>query len=959
METIKDIEKKLLEDVSQGRDSNNEENVKIKIIVPLLKALGWKDSEMDFESSVKAGKIDILLKIEQIPRLIIEVKSLEKDLEVHREQAFNYAKSKGIKDFILTNGITFNFFKITKNWKDVEIKDLKPFDTIKKEELTEKEGILRYYIGRDELGILLAHFEISVNTNYLELRKILNDLKIALFLDLREKIRFLYQNDKKYKIKLDNWIEEINWDFDWEWTDNFTRKIINKSLKRKIENILELKLTKEWFKVYKSPKNEDYRKEINDKLCKNGFTLDIFDKFALEGAYTLINRILFIRIFETNTGKSYFGREFLLQLDKLTSTKAIFHLIQAVFEEIALLFEKIYKSPIFNDTFLEEIEWDKEIILKIIETFINFDFTNLKIDLIGRLYEENLDRDIKNSIGQFYTPRLLIQFIMDQLNFEEIVDDIENDMYPMILDPACGSGGFLIAFYDNVKKVMLQRKWDNIEIFKILTNIIYGLDIDNFAVQLSNMNLLIKEAISNLKEISTNIYQMNSVKFPLVDAQQFIAEKQIPNGISLISSENRKKDGISISELKKTRFRYIFGNPPFFEIKKNRFPSFDYLYPMLTADSKPNIASMFLVRFVNFLEEGGILAFIFPASILFSDAFINTRKYIVENYRIIKIVQLGRAFSDVGLEQIIIFLQKLKPTDNHLVEFIYDIESFSEKKYKTIKSKQADYISDLKFRLRVFLDRKVIPFIKRIENNSTFLGDLCFTYIPRGTKVKGREIAIFRGMGWEKHLKNAKAKGITTPAIKGTNIMRYGVKSTYFIPNKLRNKSSKKLDLILKQPKIGIQRLVSSKTRIVATRIDSNLITISTIENIFLKPDCPYEIDFIVGILNSELITYYIIDHVFMRSKLTTSLDKEYVRLLPIPNISKIEQNELIKIVKKLKEIVKDGIINGNMVNDIEESNEFKKEENKLNEKIYQYYGLNNTEISIIKERIKEFYVKA
>lgn len=991
MDSLKEIEEKPEEEITQGRDSNNEENVKIKVVVPILRILGWKDKEMDFEPSVSSGKVDILLKIDNIPKIIIEVKSYEKKLANHRKQVFNYAKSKDIKQFVLTNGKTFELFKVTKKWDEIDVTKLKPFETIQKNELIRKEGLLRYHIGREDLGILLSYYTLSVNSNYLELRQVLAKLKIELYLFLSSQIRKLYKQNEKFKEKIDNWIININWNPNWNWTDNFNKRTLNRFLKRKIESILENNkvlcywktcrkhkefeescekcltsarpiITKDWVRRYSSKVNTDFVKSVDNALKKNGFTLDIIDKFALEGAYTFINRILFLRIYEANTGLSYLGREFILQLEKLKSPKAMFHLIQSVFEEIAVVFEKIYNAPLFNDTYLHEVEWKKEIILNIIRTLVEFDFKQINIDLIGRLYEENLDRDIRNSIGQFYTPRTIIQFIMDQLDLDSVVNNIEKDKFALVLDPACGSGGFLIAFYDNLKNKMIDRKWNTKDIFKILSKTLFGLDIDNFAVQLSIMNLLVKEAVTDLEKISLNIHQMNSIKYPLGGAEKFIQGKTLPNGISLVSSESKKRDGLTFSELSKLKFRFIFGNPPFFEVKKSSFKNFNYVYPIFKEDNKPNIASLFITRYLNFLEKKGVLTFIFPASIIFSDAFQNVRKYIILNYKINYIVQLGKAFSDVGLEQIIISITNDKPESDHVVRFMYNVEDLQEEKYEELLIKQSSFKSDKKYRFRVFLDEVILPIIEKIEGNSIFMHEICRKYLKE-RKTKGRvtskvkyETAIFRGMGWEKNLRSSKEKGITTPAIKGTNIMRYGIKEYQFIPNTLKKTKSDKFKLIKSNEKLCIQRLVSSKTRLVAAKANPSIITISTIETIILDGESDYDINFIMGILNSNLITYYVIDHIFMQSRLTTSLDKEYVKLLPIPKVKREDQENLIQIVKDLEEIVNLGISNNLNVDSIENSKEFKEKESHLNSTVYSYYGLTDDEISIIEEKIRIFY---
>ncbi len=979
---MENIVKLSREDITQERDSNNEENVKVKVVVKLLQALGWEDNEIDFESDAGSGKIDVLLKIERIPQVIIEIKSYEQDLLSHRSQVFRYSRTKGVKQFILTNGNIFEFYQIRLSWDQIDEGNLNPNLILQREDFIQKEGVLRYYLGRTELGILSAFSTSPVNNNYLELRKILSNLKIHLFLNLREKIIFQYQRNPDYHRKLDAWIKKIQWEQSWTWTDNFTGRSKNKFLKRKVETILkenniflqeksckehqkftvscekcrslaQITITDNWLKLYNKRKkeNDPHIQNIDKILRENGLTLDIFDKFALEGAYTLINRLLFIRYYEDNTGQIFFGPQFNLELQQKTSNQAASFLIRSVFEEASQMFQKIFGSPLFNDTFLEEVACDKFILEKILHTLQSFDFRALSIDLLGHLYEENLDRDVRNVIGQFYTPRPIIEFIIQQLELEDFVKSIESGKIPFIIDPACGSGGFLIVFYNTVKEIMQKRHWNSKDIFQVLSSSIYGLDIDNFAVQLSIMNLLLKEHPSNIGNASINIFQIDSIKFPLTKIHQALhVSMRMKDGVSLVSSEDQGNQSISIQKLSEMRFRFIFGNPPFFEIQK--FDAFNDYYPELKKDKKPNIASLFLLRYANLLEPNGTLAFLFPASILFSDAYINVRQTIVNNFSIECVVQLGRAFSDVGLEQIVLILQKRQMQPNHKVKVIHNLKDILDaSKYSVNYVFQSYFENDPRIRFRIFSDEASESLLTKIEHTSKPLKDYCVTYRQGNQEI----VAIFRGLGWEKNLKYDRSPGIAKPAVKGTNIMRYGVKETGFVPNPGLERSII-YNLIAKNPKIGVQRLVSSRSRLVATSLPPDILTISTITTMILKEKDPSHTSFIVGLLNSDFMTYYVIDHLFMRCRLSTSLDSEYAKFLPIPNIMQNEQESFASIVGRLENIVQDGIQQNLNPEAIEDLPEFKEQNNALNNQVYSFFGLNQDEIDLMKQRISEFY---
>ncbi|MHA2364768.1 MAG: N-6 DNA methylase [Candidatus Hodarchaeales archaeon] len=827
--------------------------------------------------------------------------------------------------------------------------------------------------------MVLDHKRYSDDLNF---RDILKGLKTSLSKDLSQKIKSLYISDTKYKEKLEIWMKEINWDKEWNWIKIIEKQDRNKYFRRKIEDILVQKrvynywrscnkhdslqsnctncihiarplISNDWLNRYKNQTNSEnisFKQRIDKSLRDNGISIDNYDRLGLQGAYTLINRFLLLRIYEKNTEKSILNEEFILQVEKLSSPKAIFHLIQSVFEELAPIFEKIYFSPLFNDNYLEDVTIDKEIILEVIRK-LSIPRLN-DIDLIGTFYEDNLDRDIRNALGLFYTPQEVIKFMINRLPISSYIDDLEYGKLPLILDPSCGSGGFLVSCYNVLKDQLLQRKWKRKRIFSILFSNLIGLDIDNFAVQLSIMNLLIKEKLTKDFDFNVGVFTVDAVRIPigLGQKQQRTLSEIIPSLKTEVENNKIQVEEFNKVNFRKKRFRFIIGNPPFFEFP--RFSGLANLYPMIANDSKINIASLFLLRYSQLLEKKGILSFIFPASILFSTAFVNVRKYILEKFTILEIVQLGRAFSEVGLEQIVITIQKKDHNDNHNINVIYNIKSLDNESYEENKVLQKYSNLDRTKRFRIFLDSQVENIITKIESNSAFLIDHAAKYRVRNQN----KIAIFRGLGLERELRTSRVANHSLPAIKGTNIMRFGIKDYYYLPNSRRKDTSSKYQLIKNESKILIQRLVSSKTRLVTTKETTGLAVISTIEVVILAKNAPWNIDFVVGILNSDLISYYVIDHIFMHSRLTTSLDKDYAGYLPIPLANHSIQRSIIQIVNDFEKIVQEGVNRGLSVDEIEESKSYLEKVETLNQQVYATYQLDEKEISIIKTRLLNFY---
>lgn len=98
-----------------------EENVKLKIIIPILELLGYDlIKDMDFERNVRNKFIDIAISIDGKIELLIEVKDLNENLDKHIEQALNYAFNAGVNYVILTNGYEIRLYKSYVPYSDLK-----------------------------------------------------------------------------------------------------------------------------------------------------------------------------------------------------------------------------------------------------------------------------------------------------------------------------------------------------------------------------------------------------------------------------------------------------------------------------------------------------------------------------------------------------------------------------------------------------------------------------------------------------------------------------------------------------------------------------------------------------------------------------------------------------------------------------------------------------------------------
>lgn len=247
-----------------------------------------------------------------------------------------------------------------------------------------------------------------------------------------------------------------------------------------------------------------------------------------------------------------------------------------------------------------------------------FEFKYIPVELISRLYEEFLGEDKKDK-GMFYTPSHLTKLLIDEsLPLKKYKTfDLENYK---ILDPACGSGIFLvIAFKRLVQIWRLQNEMKSPELAdlkKILRNI-YGVDKEEQAVHLASFSLCL--ALCN--ELNP-IEIINKLKFDDLRENNLI-----------------ESDFFTCEKIKGEKFDLVIGNPPF-----NRGAIKDYSQFWEFEEQKVNIpqgqiALKFLSESLPYLKEKGLLCLIIKASgLLYNTSSETYKKALFSNFNVIQLL---------------------------------------------------------------------------------------------------------------------------------------------------------------------------------------------------------------------------------------------------------------------------------------------------------------------------------
>jgi len=269
-------------------------------------------------------------------------------------------------------------------------------------------------------------------------------------------------------------------------------------------------------------------------------------------------------------------------------------------------------------------------VIKIVQRLQDYSLSSTdKVEILGELYQELLLNTYTDKIkGQRFTPRNVVDFMVELIN---------PSLSETVLDPACGTGGFLVSTLRHIKKEIDEsfKSGDisnpSTEFRKYAKDKLYGTDIEKTVIQLAKANMLMNgDGHTNLL-VHDGLYDTPDNK--------------------IIQDVVKKNKGFDI----------ILTNPPFGGTKLN--PEILYHYT-LGSDGKSQIMQiLFIERCVNLLKNGGKLAIVLPDGILSNSSLKNVRDFIMDKMIIKAVISLPViTFKPYGanVKTSIVFLQKKK-----------------------------------------------------------------------------------------------------------------------------------------------------------------------------------------------------------------------------------------------------------------------------------------------------------
>jgi len=698
-----------------------------------------------------------------------------------------------------------------------------------------------------------------------------------------------------------------------------------------------------------------------------------------------IDRLIFLRIAE-DRGVEQYG-----QLKNSVNQNGQSY--QNLFYNFKKADEK-YNSGLFDfakDTISEKLQIDNKVIKAIVNEMYYpespYEFSVISVEILGSAYEQFLGKviritpahhakieekpEVRKAGGVYYTPQYVVDYIVKNTIGKMIDGKTPKQIEKIkIVDPACGSGSFLIGAYQYLldyhksyyteqgtksgKKespITPEGSLTSSEKKKILLNNIYGVDIDVNAVEVTKLSLLLKCMEGETK---TSIVQQQKLWheriLPTLD-------ENIKSGNSLVETDFYDTIHDFIEEKKIKPFNWqkafpdvfvnggfdaIIGNPPFVMLQNLETREvFDYaLNKYHSAEYKIDTYQLFTERSIKLLKQNGLLGFITPNTFLKNIHSEPLRKFVLENALIKEFLLFNYSvFSSASVDTCVFILEKAEAKKSSDFDvFKSDIE-FIVEKISRINQNSLFENNRLDFNLLTSdTDNKLIT---KILKNSVTLSTYCDAYF--GIQTFDRKTFV----------SNEKANKNYEPVIDGGNIEPFYLKPhteyVNYLPEAIKSGGN---ESIYRQDRICIRQIGAYP---IATFVKANIFTLNTIYNVYLKQDSTANLKFLLGIINSNVTKYFWKKTNSDEKKIFPKIKKEAILSIPIPSIkesSKVWLDNICSLVDQLLVLneelhsAKISTKKQSMINKIDYCIE------RINSIIYSLYDLTEDEVQIV-EKLK------
>lgn len=396
---------------------------------------------------------------------------------------------------------------------------------------------------------------------------------------------------------------------------------------------------------------------------------DIQSEFAEQAAYLLVNKVLFYKILENSP--TYTDEVQPLAVSPFRVQSDLEEYFSHIVEEID--FEAVFEHDrVYSEIPLEPVsEQIREFIIELDEQ----DLTQFDSDVIGRIYEGVIPSDRRKEMGEYYTPPSICDLIC-----RLCIDDANES----ILDPACGSGGFLVSAYNRKRDLLPEEQGSH----DVILDQLMGVDINRFPAHLSAINL----ALQDLSEHTENVHVEVSDFFNVApDTKRFGRVVAGAGGAEWESGDVNGAVG---------GFDAVVGNPPYIRGRSLDLDHKDSIREHLSnvdaewMTRKMDIYGYFITHATSFLRDGGKLGFIISDRWLDTQYGTDLQRFLLDNYRIQAVIKFKRqAFEDALVGSTVLVIEKAEADherNDNVAKFLAVKDEMSIDELETVVEEDVD-----------------------------------------------------------------------------------------------------------------------------------------------------------------------------------------------------------------------------------------------------------------------------
>ena len=653
-----------------------------------------------------------------------------------------------------------------------------------------------------------------------------------------------------------------------------------------------------------------------------------------------------------------------------------------------------FNGNLFKPHFSEELEVSDEWLPGFLDDMGDDEspylFNVIPVEILGTIYERFLGKvvrpkgrgvlieekpEVRKAGGVYYTPRYIVDYIVEQTVGKLLEYTTPKDSLKLrILDPACGSGSFLIRAYERVcehwqtafmKDEKLRRNRDcwidpvtkDIHLTtdlkrRILTANIYGVDIDPGAVEVTQLSLYLKMLEGENRTTMARERDIFGSDIALLPPLQ----DNIKNGNSLIASDFSMitEDIVRVKAfdwpvqfpniIKTGGFDAVIGNPPYIRPHKMESEMKEYFWrTLVTFVAKSDIYSCFMERGLSLLKEDGIFSFIVPHTWTSLESFESIRRKLILETEVLQLVQLPKkVFQDATVETCIFSVQKKAggPSKTHKINILRIGVNQKTQEVRTFPQK--DISESHLHNFQLYTDNKTTDMAGRFNKITKPLGD--FVEFLYGFKTADDNKFIQA----DRRYKDSK------PFIRSAGIYRYWHEKpsefVWYVPEKMKeNKST---------ARPGEKERFEAK-KILVARMGKHLIASYDSEGLYVKDamlllakrGSSQSLKYLLALINSRLLDYY-----YREYYVTIDVLKNALLALPIRPIDlhKHEESSLrdrvIALTDKMLGLVPKLRETNNDTEKATIQNAITATDRQIDALVYELYGLTKEEIELVEK---------